>query len=155
LVRGGEGGFMSVKLPPGMRAMAVPMTVDTDAGGFVLPGDRVDVLLLIKNQNGGDPSKTMASHMVMRNIKVLAIDQNTEPKSQSSLIGSSATLEVPAQDTEALARAKAQGDLVLILRSYADASGPSGRVGAAAALDLGDVVRVYRSGQMTEVRVSR
>ena len=60
-----------------------------------------------------------------------------------------------ADDVDALARAKTQGDLSLILRSYADASGPSGRVGSPSSLDLGDVVRVYRSDQVTEVRVAR
>jgi len=48
LVRGGEGGFMAVKLPAGMRAMSIPVTAESDAGGFVLPGDRVDVLLSLK-----------------------------------------------------------------------------------------------------------
>jgi pilus assembly protein CpaB len=157
LVRG-DGSFMAVKLPAGMRAMSIPVTAESDAGGFVLPGDRVDVVLSLKNQpGGGDPaSKPISSRLVMRNIKVLAIDQTTEPKAQqAALIGSTATLEIPAEDIDALARAKTQGDLTLILRSYADAAGPSGRVGSASSLDLGDVVRVYRSGQVSEVRVAR
>jgi pilus assembly protein CpaB len=143
LVRG-DGSFMAVKL--------------SDAGGFVLPGDRVDVVLSLKNQPGADPSgaKTASSRLVMRNIKVLAIDQTTDPKAQqAAMLGSTATLEIPAGDVDALARAKTQGDLILILRSYADAAGPSGRVGSPSSLDLGDVVRVYRSDQVTEVRVAR
>lgn len=157
LVRG-EGGFMAVKLPPGMRAMSIPVTAESDAGGFVLPGDRVDVVLSLKNQPGANDAnaKAPSSRVVMRNIKVLAIDQNTEPKpQQSSMVGATATLEIPEGDIDALARAKTQGDMVLILRSYADAAGPSGRVGPPAALDLGDVVRVYRSGQVSEVRVAQ
>ena len=157
LVRG-DGSFMAVKLPAGMRAMSIPVTAESDAGGFVLPGDRVDVVLSLKNQPGGDSAggKGASSRLVMRNIKVLAIDQNTEPKAQqAAMVGSTATLEVPSDDVDALARAKTQGDLILILRSYADASGPSGRVGSSSALDMGDVVRVYRSGQVSEVRVAR
>ena len=157
LVRG-DGSFMAVKLPAGMRAMSIPITAESDAGGFVLPGDRVDVMLSLKNQPGADPSgaKTSSSRLVMRNIKVLAIDQTTDPKAQqAAMIGSTATLEIPADDVDALARAKSQGDLTLILRSYADAAGPSGRVGSPSSLDLGDVVRVYRSDQVTEVRVAR
>lgn len=157
LVRG-DGSFMAVKLPAGMRAMSIPITAESDAGGFVLPGDRVDVVLSLKNQPSGDPNaaKTASSRLVMRNIKVLAIDQTTDPKpQQAAMIGSTATLEVPANDVDALARAKTQGDLTLILRSYADAAGPSGRVGSPSSLDLGDVVRVYRSDQVTEVRVAR
>ena len=156
LVRGGEGGFLAVKLPAGMRAMSIPVTAESGAGGFVLPGDRVDVVLNLKNQPGADGGKSVSSRLVMRNIKVLAIDQNTEPKQQQpSMIGSTATLEVPSTDIDSLARAKAQGDLILVLRSYADAAGPSGRVGPASNLDLGDVVRVYRAGQISEVRVAR
>ncbi len=156
LVRG-DGSFMAVKLPAGMRAMSIPVTAESDAGGFVLPGDRVDVVLSLKGQPGADAaSKGASSRLVMRNIKVLAIDQSTEPKAQqAAMVGSTATLEVPAADVDALARAKTQGDLILILRSYADASGPSGRVGSSSALDMGDVVRVYRSGQVSEVRVAR
>jgi pilus assembly protein CpaB len=153
LVRG-DGSFMAVKLPSGMRAMSIPVTAETDAGGFVLPGDRVDVVLSLKNSPGANDSQGAAptTHMVMRNIKVLAIDQTTEPKpQQAAMVGATATLEIPAADVDTLARAKTQGDLVLILRSYADAAAPSGRVGAAAL----DVVKVYRSGQVTEVRVTQ
>jgi len=157
LVRG-DGSFMAVKLPKGMRAMSIPVNAESDAGGFVLPGDQVDVVLSLKNQGnaGPDAARAPSSRLVMRNIKVLAIDQNTEPKAQqAAMVGSTATLEIPEDDIDALARAKTQGDLALVLRSYADAAGPSGRVGPPASLDLGDVVRVYRSGQVTEVRVAR
>jgi pilus assembly protein CpaB len=157
LVRG-DGSFMAVKLPAGMRAMSIPVTAESDAGGFVLPGDRVDVVLSLKNQPGANDAegKAPSSRLVMRNIKVLAIDQTTEPKpQQAAMIGATATLEIPADDVDAMARAKTQGDLILILRSYADAAGASGRVGPPASLDMGDVVKVYRSGQVSEVRVTQ
>ncbi len=156
LVRG-DGSFMAVKLPSGMRAMSVPITAESDAGGFVLPGDRVDVVLNVKGQPGStDPAHTPSSRLVMRNILVLAIDQNTNTKpEQASMVGATATLQIPSTDVDALSRAQNQGDLTLILRSYADANGPSGRVGPSTSLDMGDVVRVYRSGQITEVRVAR
>ncbi|HUO22102.1 MAG TPA: Flp pilus assembly protein CpaB, partial [Caulobacteraceae bacterium] len=80
LVRG-DGSFMAVKLPTGMRAMSVPITAESAAGGFVLPGDRVDVMLNAKQQPGStDQSHVATSHLVMRNILVLAIDQNTNTK---------------------------------------------------------------------------
>ncbi|MFA5503706.1 MAG: Flp pilus assembly protein CpaB, partial [Bacilli bacterium] len=44
VVRGGEGGYMAVVLSPGMRAVSIPVTSETGAGGFILPGDRVDIL---------------------------------------------------------------------------------------------------------------
>ena len=70
------------------------------------------------------------------------------------MVGSTATLQVPATDVDTLTRSLTQGDLILILRSLADASGPSGRAGLAGP-DTGDVVRVYRAGQITEVRVAQ
>jgi pilus assembly protein CpaB len=45
IVRAGDSGYMAAYLEPGMRAMAIRVTVETAAGGFILPGDRVDVVL--------------------------------------------------------------------------------------------------------------
>jgi len=130
LVRAGQSGFLAVVLQPGMRAMAVPVSVETAAGGFILPGDRVDVLLsrqIGSGQNGG-PTQ-FASETVMRNIRVLAVDQTTAPvDGAQAVVGAVATLEVSAEDAEALNLAQAQGDLSLVLRSYADIAGPTGRV---------------------------
>jgi pilus assembly protein CpaB len=131
LVKGGEGGFMAVKLPQGMRAMALSVTVETGAGGFLLPGDHVDVILNQKMTASGDghgPAQPVESHTVMRNLKVLAIDQTTEPKAgAAALVGAVATLEVPAEDVEELAKSKDEGSLLLVLRSYADMGGPAER----------------------------
>lgn len=151
IVRGGEGGFMSVVLGPGMRAMSLPVTVEASAGGFILPGDRVDVLTSspAREQEGGFTAQT-----VMRNVRVLAIDQTTQAAGGSqALVGAVVTLEIPAADTEILARAKAQGNVMLALRSYADLSGPAGRAGPSAA--SGDSVRIIRAGQSSQVTVTR
>lgn len=154
IVRGGEGGFMAAVLQPGMRAMALPVTVETGAGGFILPGDRVDVLQNRRAEasGGGAGAQETVATVIMRNLRVLAIDQTTEPqKDAKAMVGAVATLEVPARDEEVISKAKSQGDLVLALRSYADAGGPSGRgVG-------GDNtrVRVWRAGQASEVTVAQ
>jgi pilus assembly protein CpaB len=155
LVRGGEGGFLAVVLRPGMRAIAVPVNVNTDAGGFILPGDRVDVLQAHQSEapaGGGHPE--YVAQTLLRNVRVLAIDQVTQPpKNGATVIGAVATLEVAAADSELLARAKAQGEMVLALRSYADAGGPSGR-GVAPVTDTG-AVHVFRNGQVTDVMVTQ
>ncbi|WP_374575447.1 Flp pilus assembly protein CpaB [Phenylobacterium sp.] len=145
VVRGGEGGYMAVVLHPGMRAVGVPITNETTAGGFVLPGDRVDVLQ--SRDAGGD--KGYVTETLLRNVRVLAIDQATEPaKDARTLVGSVATLEVPAGDVPVLIRGRAQGQMVLVLRSYSDIGGPVGR-GAKA----GATVRVFHGDQATEVAV--
>ena len=148
VVRAGQSGFMAVVLQPGMRAMAVPINAETAAGGFILPGDRVDVLQSRTDSSGS--SKTMLTEVLMRNVRVLAIDQNIEPaKDSRTIVGGVATIEIPAADVEVIARGKAQGEMPLALRSYADIGGPPGRGVASRASAQG--VRVFRAGQVTEV----
>ena len=150
IVRAGDSGYMAAYLEPGMRAMAIRVTVETAAGGFILPGDRVDVLLTrettLSNMGAqeGDRSK-FASSTVMQNIKVLAIDQSTRAgDDEQAVVGATATLEVGPRDAEAMALAKSEGELSLVLRSYADTGGPSGRVVAPSRQS--SAVRVYRGG---------
>ena len=150
IVRAGDSGYMAAYLEPGMRAMAIRVTVETAAGGFILPGDRVDVLLTretnLANMGAPEGDRTkFASSTVMQNIKVLAIDQSTRAgDDEQAVVGATATLEVGPRDAEALALAKSEGELSLVLRSYADTGGPSGRV--APAVRQSSAVRVYRGG---------
>ena len=157
VVKGGEGGYMSVVLQPGMRAVAVPVNVESGAGGFILPGDRVDVLVSRKLEGGASvgpvsitsASATVAAETVLQNVRVLAIDQQVQPaKDAKTIVGAAATLEVPASDVELLVKAKAAGELVLSLRSYADLGG---RVGEAnVRQDASQSVRMIRSGRSSE-----
>jgi len=146
IVRGGEGGYMSVVLEPGMRAVAVPVSQETAAGGFILPGDRVDVLQSYRPP-GEDREVT---ETLLRNVRVLAIDQTTTPeKDANSIVGTVVTIEAPADDAELLALGRSRGEMVLALRSYADLAGPVGR-GAA---NAPQTVRIYRNGEVTEESV--
>jgi pilus assembly protein CpaB len=154
LVRAGEAGVMAVTLNPGMRAMSIPVSVESAAGGFILPGDRVDVVLSRQVSTGSE--QEFRSETVMRNTKVLAVDQTTKAEDgATTVVGATATLEVGANDAEALALADAQGDLALVLRSYADVGGPSGKT-ARPQLSRSDAgsprtVRVWRDGASTAV----
>ena len=151
IVRGGQGGFMSVVLGPGMRAMSVPVNVEGSAGGFVLPGDRVDVLT---GRASRDSEQGFTAEVVMRNVRVLAVDQTTQSAAGArAIVGAVVTLEIPAGDMEVMARAKAQGNVMLALRSYADLGGPTGRAGPALS-NTGNNVRVFRAGQSSQVTVA-
>lgn len=144
VLRGGEGGFMSVVLGSGMRAVSIPISAESASGGFILPGDRVDVIHSREAPNGSD----WTSEVLMRNLRVLAIDQAAKPaEDANTMIGAVATLETPAADAEILARATAQGRLALALRAFNDTSGPVGRGGGSEP----QTVRIYRDGEMTEV----
>ncbi|MBW8733514.1 MAG: Flp pilus assembly protein CpaB [Asticcacaulis sp.] len=155
VVRADAGGFMAVMLQPGMRAIAVPVSVDNTAGGFILPGDHVDILVTHQVQRPGGNGNIDSVQPVLRNIRVLAIDQQVKTEDKPNMIGATATLEVSPNDGQALVLAKASGTLSLLLRSYADLQGPSGVVTATPAGDIQSSVRVFRNGQTSEVLVSR
>ena len=152
IVHGGSGGYMAVVLQPGMRAISMPVTVETAAGGFILPGDRVDVVSTRKvdqQGGGGGGSVNAVSETILQNVRVLAIDQQVQPdKAAKTIVGTTATLEVPGEDVELLTKAKAQGDLALSLRSYADMGGPAGRADGSG---RSTSVRVIRAGHVSEV----
>lgn len=134
IVRAGDSGYMAAFLDPGMRAMAMPVSVESAAGGFILPGDRVDVVLTrqVEVPNPANPTATITRNVsatVMQNLKVLAIDQTAQaPTEETSVVGATATLEVNSRDAETLALARAEGTLSLALRSYADSAGPRGAI---------------------------
>ena len=153
IVRGGEGGYLSVVLTPGKRAMSVPVTSDTAVGGFILPGDRVDVLSTRDAPAAGDAGgKVMIAETVLQNIRVLALDQATAAeKDAKSIVAATATLEVGPVEAETLARAKAGGPITLALRAYTDMGGPSGVTRPVAGDD--STVRINRGGQTTSVAV--
>jgi pilus assembly protein CpaB len=156
VVRAGDAGLMAVGLTPGKRAMAVPLSPESAAGGFILPGDHVDVIQVRKIDGPG--GQRVVSGTVLKNVRVLAIDQNTGAQKGAAVVGATATLEVPLDQAEALVLAKAQGELNLVLRSYADTAGPSIKLGQLAedvGLGRSAVVKVYRMGKPTEVPVSR
>jgi pilus assembly protein CpaB len=159
LVRAGSAGVMAVTLEPGMRAISVPLSAESAAGGFILPGDHVDVVesRALDNQGGG---KRVAATTVLQNVRVLAIDQNLSAPKGSSVIGATATLELDPRQAEVLVQAKGQGELTLVLRSYADTAGPavtvaqnSGR--ASDGLYRASTIRVFKSGQASEVTVAQ
>ncbi|SDQ90556.1 Flp pilus assembly protein CpaB [Brevundimonas sp. 374] len=159
IVRAGDSGYLAAYLEPGMRAMAIAVTVESAAGGFILPGDRVDVVLTAEtNRDGaveGATKSKFASGVVLQNIKVLAIDQATRVGDDAqAVVGATATLEVRPQDSVLLAQAKSEGELSLSLRSYADTAGPSGATRRpSAAVSQPQAVRIYRGGAPEVVAV--
>ncbi|CAN5323954.1 Flp pilus assembly protein CpaB [soil metagenome] len=153
IVRGGEGGYLSVVLAPGKRAMAVPITSETAVGGFILPGDRVDVIQTREGRTVGEgegsSGKNTIAETLIQNVRVLALDQSTAAeKDAKTIVASTATLEVGPAEAEALTRAKAAGPVTLTLRAYTDLGGPSG---LAAPSQDSAVVRINRGGQTSNI----
>ncbi|GGF93300.1 Flp pilus assembly protein CpaB [Rhizobium wenxiniae] len=113
--------IMSSLLPSGKRAVATEISVATGAGGFVLPNDRVDVIMVRQNKDAGGGYVT---ENVLNNVRVLAIDQNIQeaPDGSKSVVGTTATLELTPDQTKVIAVAQQMAErLTLALRSVADA----------------------------------
>jgi pilus assembly protein CpaB len=123
LVKGDGSGFMAAILPTGMRAISTEISPETGAGGFILPNDRVDVILSRREKNpdrSGSPD-IILSAIILSNVRVLAIDQTPKEKDgQNVVVGKTVTLELKPEQAETLARARQAGTLSLALRSITD-----------------------------------
>ena len=115
-----DSGYMSAMLPSGQRAIATSIATDTSAGGFILPNDRVDVIMTRREQS--DDGENFITETILQNIRVLAIDQTIEEKDGESVVqGSTATLQLNPLQTEILTVAQQMADrLTLSLRSLED-----------------------------------
>jgi pilus assembly protein CpaB len=123
LVKTNGTGFMAAVLPSGMRAVSTEISPETGAGGFILPNDRVDVILSRREKNVTAGTDFVTSEIILGNIRVLAIDQAPREKDgQNSVVGKTATLELKPGQAEILARARQVGILSLALRSLVDAN---------------------------------
>src|SRR5689334_20759881 len=114
---------MAAILPTGMRAISTEISPETGAGGFILPNDRVDVILSKHEKNAGTANAPdiVVSEIILSNVRVLAIDQAPKEKEgQNALVGRTVTLELRPEQAETLARARQGGTLSLALRSIAD-----------------------------------
>jgi pilus assembly protein CpaB len=148
LVKANGSGFMAAILPTGMRAISTEISPETGAGGFILPNDRVDVILSKREKN---PDRTgsadiVNSEIILSNVRVLAIDQAPKEKDgQNSVVGKTVTLELKPEQAETLARARQSGTLSLALRSIADLNATETMSDDPAA-KRGDTVNVIRYG---------
>jgi pilus assembly protein CpaB len=114
----GDKGFMAAILPKGHRAISVRISAETGAGGFILPNDKVDVLLTRK-LSGSD---RQIAETVLTNVRVLAIDQTykQDEKGGQVVVGKTATVELDPIQAEVLSMVESSGQLTLALRSIAD-----------------------------------
>ncbi len=118
LVKGDAAGFMAATMTPGMRAVSIMISAESGAGGFVLPNDRVDIILTRKFD--GSPPRVL-SKTVLSNLRVLAVDQtSTQQKDTKSVVGKTATVEVTPEQALVITMAQSAGQLSLALRPLGD-----------------------------------
>jgi pilus assembly protein CpaB len=127
LVLPGQSGFMSAILPKGMRAISVAVSERSGAGGFILPNDRVDVILTRKLDNPQGTDKIVNSEIVLSNVRVLAVNQTYRQDKEGEQVtvaeGKTATLELDPRQSEIIAMIESVGELSMALRSIAENDG--------------------------------
>ncbi len=118
IVHADSASFMSANLSPGMRAVSTAISTDTGAGGFILPNDRVDVVL---TQQVSDSPRRFSSRVILSNVRVLAMDQMFgQDKDQKTVLAKTATLELAPDQASLLTRSAAAGTISLTLRALGE-----------------------------------
>lgn len=127
LTAAGKGNVLAAAMEPGMRAMAIKVSAESMVGGFISPGDKVDVILSYQVKLSGDEKDTAAakvdkhaSQTILENVNVLAIDQNSRKEDDKAKVGRTVTLEVNSAGAEKLVLASEMGELSLSLRALGD-----------------------------------
>ncbi|HVV66196.1 MAG TPA: Flp pilus assembly protein CpaB [Rhizomicrobium sp.] len=119
IVKADSSGFMAAMLTPGMRAVSITINTDSGAGGFILPNDRVDVLMTRKFTQTDPP--LVVSDTILSNVRVLAVDQTfKQEKGAQTVLAKSATLELTPAQAEIVTRSAVAGSLSLVLRPLGD-----------------------------------
>ncbi len=120
MVAPGDRGFLAAVLKPGFRAVSIEVDATSGIGGFVFPGDRVDLILshTIQDSSLEDRTERRASETILTNVRILAVDQTTDNTTESEpSIADTATLELSPRQAEMIATVRDMGQLSLSLRS--------------------------------------
>ena len=168
VIMAGDSGIMAAILKPGMRAVTVRISVDTAAGGFIQPGDKVDIILRenfqVRRPQNDTSVRTIErdnifiAKTLFENVKVLAIDQTftTGPENGAAIPGSTATFELSQPDAELLQESTGYGDIFLTLRGV---NGANYKARSAARITRTEeetaqtTISVFRAGEATPVAV--
>ena len=168
VIMAGDSGIMAAILKPGMRAVTVRISVDTAAGGFIQPGDKVDIILRenfqVRRPQNDTSTRTIErdniyiAKTLFENVKVLAIDQTftSGPENGAAIPGSTATFELSQPDAELLQESTGYGDIFLTLRGV---NGASYKARSAARITRTEeeaaptTISVFRAGEATPVAI--
>jgi pilus assembly protein CpaB len=134
IIHSNSSGVMAATLSPGMRAVSIGISTESSAGGFILPNDRVDVIL---TEQLGDAHQFHA-RTILSDVRVLAVDQTyKEDKDQKVVLAKTATLELTPKEAEAVERSQSSGTISLSLRGLGDANPSSSAVASSRSSLLG------------------
>jgi pilus assembly protein CpaB len=111
------GGGLSMLVRPGMRAASVEVDQVSGVSGFILPGDRVDMLVTVERLANPEDAYTQT---ILQDVEVLAAGQKTATQDSKPITTQSVTLLVDPKGAEAVAHAQRQGKITLVLRARDD-----------------------------------
>lgn len=114
----GEKVTIVQTLKPGYRAMAITVNAATSVGGFVTPGDLVDILLTTSDNKG------LRVNTILQSVRVVAVDQQFDENQEQAQVARTATVEVTPEQAQMLAVAQRAGNLSLTLRNMAEDNAP-------------------------------
>ncbi|MDJ0994826.1 MAG: Flp pilus assembly protein CpaB [Dinoroseobacter sp.] len=154
----GEKVTLVQKLGPNMRAVAIRVDAVTAVGGFVTPGDRVDLVL---TRGGGSDLRTVT---ILQNVKIIGVDQVSAEDQDSPTVARTVTVEVTPEDSQKIALAQSAGKLSLTLRTLdAVVDEPMAMIrlkdilseeGPVETPDLKSIVTVRRGADVQEVELN-
>jgi pilus assembly protein CpaB len=131
----GEKATLSAIISEEMRAMTIRVNDVIGVAGFIVPGDRVDVLLT--REEGGD--KNQITDILLQNVKVLGIDQLANDNQEKPIVVQAVTVEVSPEQSQKLTLASQVGSLTLALRNVLDAEAELARTVGIRDLKVGEV----------------
>lgn len=155
IIHADSAGFMSAQLMPGMRAISIAISAESGAGGYILPNDRVD-LLLTRATSGSGKHRNFATTTLLSDVRVLAIGNTyksgdgKDGDNKKYVVGKTATLELTPKQAEMVAQAGHSGSLSLSLRPL----GEGQVIHQVAETDDGGNVAIIRYG-VTRVGLSK
>ena len=145
----GQRATLSALVAPGMKAVTIRVNDVEGVGGFVLPGDRVDVVLTRQIDKG-----SATTEVVLQNTRVLAIDQSADERAAKATVAKSVTLEVGTVDAQKVWLASSVGSLSLLLRKAGENDAEKTR--KISLKDLGsDVLSDEKKGDSATIVVTR
>ena len=108
-----KGSTLAAVLDPKMRAVTLRVNDVIGVAGFLAPSNRVDILSTTR-PNG---KKRPVTHTLLKNIKVLAVDQTANPGKNEPVIVRAVTMEMSPRQSERLVNARSEGSIQLTLRN--------------------------------------
>lgn len=137
----GQRATLSAIVEEGKKAVTIRVNDVLGVAGFVLPGDRVDILLTRQDKRAADDDARKAyTDVLLQNVKVLAIDQQADDRRDDPLVAKAVTLEVDTEQAQKLTLAANIGQLSLTLRNVVSADGEVTRRVTVGDLSLGNEV---------------